>query len=382
MTIVDVLAISALALLGLDSVTRLGLALLRWMLPEPDASTAADVGRAIVLIPARNECISIAETVGSIQSQLSEWPGSRLWVIADNCHDATARVATDAGASVAIREDGRLGKGAVIDWWMTNHAEQWSQSSAIVILDADSRLAAGSLGALRFAVATGADAAQAFVSPLASHTTSRLAGYSEVLMQRLDDEARRRAGWSVPLRGTGMALRTSLLSELAPRLHTLAEDLELDVLLASKRAKVAFVPDAVVFDPKPVASSGVSYQRARWLQGQLQVLRDYWREIFRSLARAEAGTWILLLLLFLRPKVLFIGLRCIALLVALTFGGPWGIAAGALSADAAYYLLGGTVVADRRRYFLDLVAAPHYAALWAFSVCVAAVRRGWLRAGR
>lgn len=78
----------------------------------------------------------------------------------------------------------------------------------------------------------GADAAQAFVAPLASTTTGRLAGQSEVLMQQIDDWARAACGWPVPLRGTSMAIRSSLLAELSPLLYTQAEDLELRVLLA------------------------------------------------------------------------------------------------------------------------------------------------------
>ncbi len=126
---------------------------------------------------------------------------------------------------------------------------------------------------------SGAQAAQCFVAPKATGTTSRLAGWSEVLMQKIDDEARSRLGFSVPLRGAGSALAAGVFAELSPRIHTLAEDLELDVLLASRRARVDLVPEAVVLDPKPRQDRGVSRQRTRWFQGQLQVLRDYWREI-------------------------------------------------------------------------------------------------------
>src|SRR4029450_11395523 len=103
-------------------------------------------------------------------------------------------------------------------------------------------------------------------------------------MQRIDDEARRRCGWPVPLRGTGMALRAEVLAGLAPRLHTPAEDLELDLLLpprparapprpalppapapparplsdhsppppplAARGAVFSFFPQAVIYDPK------------------------------------------------------------------------------------------------------------------------------------
>jgi len=216
-----------------------------------------------------------------------------------------------------------------------------------------------------------------------------LAGWSEVLMQRIDDEARRRCGWQVPLRGTGMALRGELLAELAPRLHTYAEDLELDLILASRGARVDFVSQAVIFDPKPQESAGASRQRARWLQGQMQVLRDYHREFIQALLTGGLGAWFLLWLLMLRPKVLFIGLRLLFLFVGLLLLPyshqtllPWLGFAG-LAMDAIYYLAGAAIVDDPRRYLLDLLAVPRYVAMWFYSFGMAVIRRRtWLRAGR
>jgi len=377
----------ALLLLLFDSLLRFALLCLRALRPAtPAGADAGPGGGCVVLIAAHEEAGTIGPTVTALRESLGEWPHSSLWVVADRCSDRTADEAAAAGAQVAARMDGKLGKGAVIAWWLRQYDAVWQSKESVVILDADSRLAPGSLNALRRVMAGGADAAQAFVAPDASSSAGRLAGWSEVLMQRIDDEARRRCGWSVPLRGTGMAFRGKLLAELAPRLHTYAEDLELDVILASRGARVEFVPDAVVFDPKPQASSGASRQRARWLQGQLQVLRDYRGEFSRALLARGVGAWFLLCLLMLRPKILFIGLRVLLLLTALVFvpttALPWLALAG-LAMDVVYYLAGAAMVDDPRRYLLDLLAVPRYAGLWFYSFGMALIRRRvWLRAGR
>jgi len=364
--------------LVLDSCLRFALLSLRVLAPaRPAGGGAAAAGGSLVLVAAHDEGGVIGPTVAALKAQLEEWPGSCLWVIADRCRDETAAEAAAAGARVVARREGRLGKGAVIAWWLEAHPAEWEGRAAVVVLDADSRLAPGSLAALGRTIGAGADAAQAFVAPRAVGRAGRLAGWSEVLMQRIDDEARRRCGWPVPLRGTGMALRAGLLAELAPRLHTLAEDLELDVLLAARGARVLFVPEAVVYDPKPQQSGGAARQRARWLQGQFQILRGYPRELLGALARGGPGAWVLLLLLMMRPKTLFIGLRLLAALLGL--GGP---ALMGLAMDAAYYLAGAGFVDDRRRYLLDLLAVPRYAAMWLHGLGLAAIRRGWLRAGR
>jgi 1,2-diacylglycerol 3-beta-glucosyltransferase len=378
------------ASLILDSLLRFVLLCLRG-LKSPVAGPGDRKGQnatnpCLLLIPAHNEAGTIGPTVATLLPQLAEWPGAALWVIADRCTDTTAAEAATAGAAVAERRAGSLGKGAVLAWWLKEHAHVWRPGDCLLILDADSRLAEQSLTAIRAAMSSQAVAAQAFVAPAASSKAGRLAGWSEILMQRIDDEARLRCGWNVPLRGTGMAFRAEVLAELAPRLHTLAEDLELDVLLAARQAKVLFVPQATIYDPKPQQAAGASRQRARWLQGQLQVLRAYWREAVQALSQGGLGAWMLLILLLLRPKTVFHGLRLMLLAAGLLLGpaGHWlaGLALSGLVLDALYYLGGVTLVDDRRLYLQDLLAAPRYVAMWLYSLALATVRRGWLKAGR
>ncbi|MGH9833760.1 MAG: glycosyltransferase family 2 protein [Blastocatellia bacterium] len=388
-TVFKLIGHAAAVLLLLDSLLRAALLCLRATRRAPNEATEAGASNGcVVLIAAHDEAGTIGPTVIALKNHLREWPGSVLWVVADRCADKTAIEAAVAGARVAERSDGLLGKGAVIAWWLRNYKAEWQAREAIVILDADSRLAEGSLGVLRQAVGSAAEdsvAFQTFVAPDAETDSGRLAGWSEVLMQRIDDEARFRRGWSVPLRGTGMVFRGEILSEIAPRLHTLAEDLELDVLLAARRKRVVFVPEAVVFDPKPQQPAGASRQRARWLRGQLQALRDYWREIIVALMKGGPGAWLLLPPLFLRPKILFIGLRVLMLLVSVLFPVWFWYAAAGLAIDVIYYLVGAAIVDNPRRYLLDLFAAPRYAAIWSYSFGIAMVRRGqrdWLRVGR
>lgn len=367
-----------------DSLLRFALLCLRAVLPARKTSSgnASEAG-CVVLIAARDEAGTIGPTVAELKKHLVEWPNSSLWVIADCCLDATAEDAATAGAEVAIRSEGKLGKGAVIAWWIRHHSHIWQAKDAIVILDADSRIAKGSLSNLRQAMIGKAEVAQMFVAPDAETASGRLAGWSEVLMQRIDDEARWRSGWSVPLRGTGMAFRCDLLAELVPRLHTYAEDLELDVILASRGLRVAFVPQAKVFDPKPQQASGASRQRARWLQGQLQVLKDYLPEFTKALLIGGANAWFLLWLLILRPKMLFIAARVLLLFAGWFYLPVLWLAFLGLAMDFAYYLAGVAIVDNPRRYLLDLLAVPRYAAMWGFSFGTALLRRRvWLRAGR
>jgi cellulose synthase/poly-beta-1,6-N-acetylglucosamine synthase-like glycosyltransferase len=368
-----------------DSSLRFFLLLLRAAIPdrvppppEPGGDWGAEGGvGCTILIAAHDEAGVIGPTVSSLKSLLPEWPGSALWVIADRSTDSTPVEAASAGVQVARRTEGPGSKAGALAWWMETHRNDWESRAAVLVLDADSRLEPGSLAALSGSLDRYSDAAQCFVTPEATTRQGRLAGWSELLMQRIDDEARRRLDWSVPLRGTGMLFRPQVLAEFAPKLHTLTEDLELDILIASRGRRVTFVPRAVVTDPKPRESSGASRQRARWFQGQLQVMRDYSGEIVRALTRGGLSSWMLIPLLLLRPKVLFVFLRLLAAAL-----GWWRPAAAGLALDLFYYLGGAFFVENRRRYLRDLVSTPRYAAMWLLSLSTAAVRRGWLRAGR
>ena len=370
------------AVLISDSLMRFLLVLIRFF-SRPRSKTVtvevADGEGCVILIAAHNESGTIGETVRSFNERLAEWPLSEVWVVADRCQDSTADEARREAANVAVRVDGRVGKGAVIDWWLRTYQSVWVKKDAILILDADSRLEAGSLKCIRDEFKAGAKVIQSFVAPVAGSESGRLAGWSEVIMQRVDDEARSRCGWPVPLRGTGMAFRGEILAELAPRLHTLAEDLELDVLLCSAGVPVTLVSGSVVLDPKPIKSDGAARQRARWLHGQIQVLLAYPRELLAGLFKGGPGAWLLILLLFLRPKILFIGIR-----VILIFIFP-KIALTGLTMDLSYYLAGAFFVEKPASYLLDLISAPRYLFMWMRSFGIALFRRSrkvWLKAGR
>src|SRR4051794_11170147 len=75
------------------------------LMPMREIAIAAAPGdrRVAVLIPAHNEAAGIKPTIGDIKRQMRQ--GDRLLVVADNCTDETASVATSSGAEVSVRKD-------------------------------------------------------------------------------------------------------------------------------------------------------------------------------------------------------------------------------------------------------------------------------------
>lgn len=91
----------------------------------PVSGQAKTLHRYAVLISARNEEEVIGELIESLQQQ--DYPKELLdiYVIADNCTDATAQVARQAGAHVYERFDRvRVGKGYAMDWFFHRLEEE------------------------------------------------------------------------------------------------------------------------------------------------------------------------------------------------------------------------------------------------------------------
>ena len=98
-----------------------------------------------VVIPAHDEASGIGDTLRFLIPQLQD--GDRLLVVADNCTDDTAAVATAAGAEVIVRnEQSRRGKGYALDFGI-RHLEG-DPPAVVLIVDADCRVEAGSIDRL------------------------------------------------------------------------------------------------------------------------------------------------------------------------------------------------------------------------------------------
>ena len=90
--------------------------------------------RCAVLVPAHNEAGQIEATLRHLYE--SAYPSKQftVYVIADNCSDATASLARRAGATVCERQDpAHPGKGPALDWCLRQYQEITEQHEAVVI---------------------------------------------------------------------------------------------------------------------------------------------------------------------------------------------------------------------------------------------------------
>lgn len=291
-TLINVAAV-VLAVTVAVPISTLLLEVLAACMPSNRAAGLAgsDVRASIaVLVPAHNESAGLRPTLVEIGSQLRN--GDRLLVVADNCTDDTAKVATAAGAEVIERHDAlRVGKGFALDAGVRHLA--LDPPDVVIIVDADCRLAAGVIERLAMTCGASGRPVQALylmTSPDRTSLNYSVAEFAWRLKNWMRPLGLARLGLPCQLMGTGMAFPWPVIRDTDLATGHIVEDMRLGIELAAERHPPLFCPDAVVRSEFPVSASGVSTQRQRWEYGHLQMIREAGLPLFwRALRKGNLG---------------------------------------------------------------------------------------------
>jgi cellulose synthase/poly-beta-1,6-N-acetylglucosamine synthase-like glycosyltransferase len=217
-----------------------------------------------VLVPAHNEEHTLPAALRSLA--VLDYPPElvRVYVVADNCTDRTAEVARAAGAECAVRDDpARRGKGYALAFGLERVLK--TSPDVLLILDADCELNPDALRELDAAFALGAEAVQAAVQ--SGNVDDGPAGFVAAVGATFDAATaagRDRLGFSVPLRGTGMAFRRALLERIPWTAFGLVEDAEYGSRLKAAGVRVRYCAGAEVLSEAPPSVADLCRQRRRW----------------------------------------------------------------------------------------------------------------------
>jgi 1,2-diacylglycerol 3-beta-glucosyltransferase len=213
-----------------------------------------------VLVPAHNEALGIPRTLASLIKETR--PTDRIVVLADNCTDATATVAWQAGVECLERhEPAARGKGYGLAWAIP----QLPPTDIVMILDADCALEPGFFHELEAAFAAGADVVQAKVS-LSYGGSAAVRVVSEVgaEIENAVSAGLERLNGTITLRGSGMAFRREVLEAIPWSSFGITEDAEFSARLQAAGIRVQFAPEAVVHSEVAPNLSAMTRQRQRW----------------------------------------------------------------------------------------------------------------------
>lgn len=247
-----------------------------------------------VIVPAHNEAAIIQNVVANLRKL--DWPadGFRIWVVADNCTDATAELARAAGADVLERNDtANLGKGYALDFaFQASRARGWAY--AVVVVDADTEVSANLLEAFAARIESGAKVIQAHYAVLNAQASwrTRLMAIAMASFHQVRSRARERLNLSCGIRGNGWCITHRALTSVPYRAFSLTEDIEYGIDLGLAGYRVHYADEARVSGVMVSGEQAARSQRRRWEEGRMQLIRSKTWPLLRTALLSD--DWICL----------------------------------------------------------------------------------------
>lgn len=387
-------ALAVMPLLLLLTSAFLALECLFALLGRTAASDApvlpADLSLA-VLVPAHNEAGGIGPTLATIAPQLR--PGDRLVVVADNCTDATAAEARQAGATVLERQNlAQRGKGYALDFGLSHLAA--AAPDVVVFIDADCTLHSGALAALVTQAQHSNRPVQAVYlmeKPPNPGLKDGVSAFAFKVKNWVRPLGLYRLRQPCLLTGTGIALPWSAATSVSIASGHIVEDMKLGLDLALAGYAPQFCQSAWVTSRLPSSDQAATTQRTRWEHGHLQIFTEY---VPKLLGQALKQGRFDLLALALELSVLPITLQVVAVvaiallsLLAALFGFSWlpaYLALGALACLTIGISLAWVGYGRADLSLRDMLAVPAYmlSKFSIFSKFLTKPEKAWVRTER
>lgn len=344
-----------------------------------------------VLIPAHNEEKGIVRTIEGILA--CDYPANRfeVFVIADNCDDRTAEYARIAGAQVFERFDSiNRGKGQALDWFLSNCQEEYANTEAITIIDAD---VSPDVNYLREISASFSNpeiqVVQAYngVSNPKSGWRPALVDAAFNVFNHLRMAGSARMSGTAVLKGNGMAFRTKLLHRYGWPCHSIVEDIEFTLRLLEDGIDIHYNPDAVIRSEMVTSGKSASSQRSRWEGGRFMLVWKMTGPLLRLFASTGNSRYLYgAAELAIPPLSLLVLFFSLGTLGSLLLGQPWTGLAASFWIVMVFYVVSGQI--QRRAplsTWLYLATAPLYV-IWKIPLYAAMLIRKksteWVRTTR
>ena len=313
-----------------------------WLLAKRKAAKAAALEATphnyAVLICARNESAVIADLIGSLRSQTYDQSLLHIFVLADNCTDDTSDIARSAGATVYERFNNvQVGKGYALQT-LLGHLEQDYPAGfdGYFVFDADNILDPGYIAAMNRTFSQGHDIVTSYRNSKNYGDNWISAGYALWFLResRYLNHARSLLGTSCAVSGTGFLFSRAVLEETGPwPFHLLTEDIQFSVHEILQGRKVAFAPDAVLYDEQPTTFRQSWRQRLRWARGFLQVFRKYGFGLVKGIGKGHFSCYDMSMTV-MPAYILTVGL-----IIAYLVGGVMSTAEGISFLPCLMYIL-------------------------------------------
>jgi cellulose synthase/poly-beta-1,6-N-acetylglucosamine synthase-like glycosyltransferase len=326
--------------------------------------------RVVVLMPAHNESDGIARPLNAIRMQLQ--PGDRVLVVADNCSDDTAEVASANGAEVVVRSDPeRRGKGYALDFGVRQLMVD--PPEVVIVVDADCIVHGYALDMLaRYALAVSRPVQALYLmhAPEGAGLKTKVAEFAWAVKNWARPLGYHHMGLPCQLMGTGMAFPWALIKDARLATGHIVEDLKLGLDFAAAGYAPHFCPGAHVSSVFASNSEGADSQRTRWEHGSLGMLVEEGLPRLEQALRERKPGLLALALDLCVPPLALLTLLVIALCILGAIG--WLVTGDArpwLLAFIDLGLVGGAVLLAWLRFGRKIISLPSlaYAPFYALS---------------
>lgn len=254
---------------------------------------AEKLNRYAVLISARNEETVIGNLIDSIKNQSYPSEYITIFIVADNCTDATASIGKNAGAVVYERFDTEhVGKGFALEYLCSRITEDYPEAAfdGFFVFDADNVLDREYISEMNRMFSNGYDIITGKRNSKNYGDNWISAGYALWFLREsvFLSGARTLLGASCAVSGTGFIFSRRIFEKHGGwKFFLLTEDIEFSVSNILEGECVAYCPGAVLYDEQPVSFKQSWRQRMRWAKGYLQVFRKFGGKLISGMMRGS-----------------------------------------------------------------------------------------------
>lgn len=349
-----------------------------------------------VIVPAHNEERMIAKTIYSLSGVVYPRKLYDVFVIADNCTDNTAEIASKLGSTVLKRSSKvNKGKGFALSWAFNKIMREKSAYDAFIVIDSDSLVSGNYLEVMNHYLETGSRVIQSsdLVLRQPDNWSIEATRIGFLMYNYVKPLGRKALGLNMGLRGNGMCFATEVLKKTPWQAWSLTEDVEYGLILIQRGETIEFAPEATVWAQMPVKSSNAESQRSRWEMGRFQIIRGYALSFLIDAFKKRSWTSFDVFIDLITPPyvnlmlatLVFFGLGSVLLLfnlIAPLYVVLWGVLA---VSGVAYLFLCLYVSGADRQLYKSILHLPKYV-FWKIHLYIKTFRKGrelnWIRTER
>jgi len=241
------------------------------------------------LILAKNEAVVIGDLIDSLKRQNYPAHLLRIFVLADNCLDDTAKIAQAHGAITFINNlPNQNGKGLGLKRLIALRNDYpGPHSDGVIFFDADNVVDPQFTQRINDAyqdhdtIYIGYRGSKNFDNNWTSSGSSILFFREAHFLHH----ARNHLGLSTHINGTGFMVPNQIIIEAPWSALSLIEDVEFTIFQLIKNRRIQFVREARFYDEQPLRMDVSFRQRLRWIKGSFQIFFMHGGKLIASMVK-------------------------------------------------------------------------------------------------